>query len=144
MQCLRCLRSFARPPIQLQTSLLRATPKLQGSPAQQTRPLSLLPPRRPILQQPSLGPSAASPAVPSATTLIPSPSSSSGTLDLLPRISAHPGLASQQVRCGPRDTYNPSHLVRKRRHGFLARIRTRTGRNILKRRRAKGRKSLTH
>lgn len=65
-------------------------------------------------------------------------------LDLLPRISNHPSLASVQVRNGPRDTYNPSHRVRKRRHGFLARVRTRKGTAILKRRRLKGRATLSH
>jgi large subunit ribosomal protein L34 len=34
--------------------------------------------------------------------------------------------------------------VRKRRHGFLSRIRTRKGRATLKRRRAKGRSTLSH
>ncbi|KAL1993115.1 hypothetical protein VTN49DRAFT_3872 [Thermomyces lanuginosus] len=42
-----------------------------------------------------------------------------------------------------RDTYNPSRLVQKRRHGFLARVKTRGGRNILKRRRAKKRKTMS-
>lgn len=40
--------------------------------------------------------------------------------------------------------YQPNNLQRKRKHGFLARIRTRTGRRILKRRRDKGRKYLSH
>lgn len=44
----------------------------------------------------------------------------------------------------PRDTYNPSHRVRKRRHGFLSRVKTRKGRAILTRRRLKGRQSLSH
>ncbi|KAL3468357.1 ribosomal protein L34-domain-containing protein [Aspergillus heterothallicus] len=44
---------------------------------------------------------------------------------------------------GKRDTYNPSRRVQKRRHGFLARVRTRTGRAIIARRRAKGRKNLS-
>ncbi|KAL4964717.1 mitochondrial 54S ribosomal protein bL34m [Aspergillus stella-maris] len=43
----------------------------------------------------------------------------------------------------PRKTYNPSRRVQKRRHGFLARLRTKNGREILKRRRAKGRKALS-
>jgi large subunit ribosomal protein L34 len=40
--------------------------------------------------------------------------------------------------------YQPSTLKRKRRFGFLARLRSRTGRKILAKRRRKGRKHLTH
>ncbi|KAL6236078.1 hypothetical protein BDW75DRAFT_207674 [Aspergillus navahoensis] len=45
--------------------------------------------------------------------------------------------------CGKRATYNPSRRVQKRRHGFLARLRSKSGQKILARRRAKGRKSLS-
>lgn len=101
------------------------------------RTFTSITPLRPTIFANSFRPS---PTVSIQTT----PETAATTLDLLPKISAHPALSSTQVRCGPRNTFSPSHFVRKRRHGFLSRLRTRKGRALLQRRKAKKRSTLSH
>ncbi|KAL5350044.1 hypothetical protein ACLOAV_005081 [Pseudogymnoascus australis] len=109
---------------------------------QASRTFSMLTPLRPSLPRTAGFAPRASAAIETTTTA--ASGTSSEILDLLPKISTHPSLAGIQVRCGPRNTFSPSHFVRKRRHGFLSRVRTRKGRATLQRRKSKNRSTLSH
>ncbi|KAF1993068.1 hypothetical protein P154DRAFT_557904 [Amniculicola lignicola CBS 123094] len=141
MNAFRCLGVIARsstaavcPSTLLRPSIGRVVPP-QSTTASSPRTFSMLTPRRPMLPStPAMAPPT------SAQASLPS----TEALDLLPKPSMHPGMMSMQIRCGPRDTYNPSHLVRKRRHGFLSRLKTKNGRKMIMRRLKKKRWSLSH
>ncbi|KAL2760490.1 hypothetical protein ACRALDRAFT_2024457 [Sodiomyces alcalophilus JCM 7366] len=125
-------RAFALPTTQTANALSKRSfssfvplrPTLSARPAVFARPTTS--PFTPAFQNP---------AVTDTTT-------GSIAADLVPKtsITAHPALALSQIRCGPRNTMNRNtRLIHKRRHGFVSRMKTREGRKIIKRRRAKGR-----
>ncbi|KIN03784.1 hypothetical protein OIDMADRAFT_158610 [Oidiodendron maius Zn] len=136
MLCLRCSRGLSTLVVPSIASRAVQRPSFKAS-AQRT--FTSLATRRPTIFHFSINPSLSI-----SPSLVSTDVSAETSLDIFPKISRHPALSSTQIRCGPRNTFSPSHFVRKRRHGFLSRIRTRKGRATLERRRAKKRGTLSH
>ena len=137
MQSFRCLR----------TGLFIFRQTTTATPAQSARsallpshdpPTHLTPPPR------SLSILSRLPTRPVLLTSTPTSAIATDTPSSSLQLPTQPSGLLEQVRGAKRDTFNPSHIVRKRRHGFLSRLRTRNGRAVLKRRRLKGRNTLSH
>ncbi|KAJ1928583.1 hypothetical protein IWQ60_001916 [Tieghemiomyces parasiticus] len=130
-------------------SLLRSAHPLRATLTSQLRPV--VPARAPALRSFSLLTQSASrtlrPQAAQVNRSVLSATSSVTTLSatLTPHQPTLLGLGGMQMRfrCFGNE-YQPSNLVRKRRHGFLKRKRTKSGRKILARRLLKGRRNMSH
>ncbi|KAG9250256.1 uncharacterized protein F5Z01DRAFT_677942 [Emericellopsis atlantica] len=111
-------------------NVLRSLPRVARTSAASPRTFTTLIPHRPTVALPRTTAPSFTPSVAAEVDLVPKSA-----------ITSHPALGT--IRCGPRNTmHNHTRLVQKRRFGFLKRLRSKTGRRILLRRKIKGRKDL--
>lgn len=140
-----------------QSALRAAFRDAARQPSFTTRSFSSLPSLRPSTSTPATlfarrRPAGLLPGIftPGATGGGDAAAAATAVADVVPMaaVTSNPALAGVacQARCGPRNYMNmnrPSRLIRQRRHGFLSRIRTKSGRKMLQRRKSKGRKMLS-
>ncbi|KZF24586.1 hypothetical protein L228DRAFT_99800 [Xylona heveae TC161] len=155
MLCVRCLRGSAVGALSRGVSASARPATSIGAGNATKRSLTIPTLFRPRLSYPraspsistavSAGPAGTASEATSSSSITNAASAATGIFSAgIPKPSTHPAMAGTQLRTVVRNTFRPSHRVRKRRHGFLARRRSRTGRQTLTRRRAKGRGDLSH
>lgn len=120
-----------------QTSLFQAIPSIATTTTATTRPFSSALSRISNQQQQQSLQTTTTTSISTFRTSLSSPLASTTALQQSRSFSASAALGAK------RDTYNPSRRVQKRRHGFLARLRTRSGRKVLQRRKLRGKKALS-